>query len=76
MSKVKTIKDYQKELRELRKVNNELWETIKKLNRKNREMREWIEGKFNWWIDLLEEKNTPNLPWLIRNTKDVLVRTK
>lgn len=38
--------------------------------------RRWITDKFNWFVDLSAKDSSPDMKWLIKNTKDVLVETK
>lgn len=35
-------------------------------------LREWISGKFNWWIELLATQKQPCLKYLIKNTAAML----
>ena len=37
---------------------------------------QFINEKFSWFVDILAEGETPNLPSLIKNIKDFLVRIK
>jgi hypothetical protein len=40
-----------------------------------RRHREYLDHKFNWFVELIEGSKTPNLPWLVKDIKDFLVRT-
>ena len=68
--------DYKKEYRKLKKENHELYNTISKLNSDNSRLKGWIEYKFNWFIDLVYENKQPCLKYLIKNSKDILVKVQ
>lgn len=59
----------QREVDEQRHMRNQALESA-------RRHREYIETKFNWFIDLIAEGKTPNLAWMIKDFKDALVRFK
>ena len=69
-----------KELRsQIRRLKQELYELNIAYENKSdsvRRHREYIEHVFNWFVDFLAEGKTPNLAWMVKNIKDMLVRLK
>lgn len=74
--KKQTIKELQARIRELKQDVNRLNKSYVEKSESARRHREYIEGKFNWFVDLLAEGESPNLAWLIKDIKDALVRFK
>lgn len=71
-----TNRELSKKLREAKKEIKDIRAENHKLRRKLQIANEWIEKKFNWWIDLLAENKAPCLRWMIKNTKDIMLKTK
>ena len=71
-----TIKKLRWEIRYQRRRIEGLHRDYQNALESARRHREYIENKFNWFVDLLAEGKTPNLAWLIKDFKDALVRFK
>lgn len=69
---MKTINQYKRDATELRKEILRLQANQRKYFR----LREWLDDHFSFLVDTSAENKTPNLPYTIKNVKDILVETK
>ena len=76
MRKQPTVKELKKEVSALKREVRDLRDRNLHLRSDKERLIFWIEDKFNWFIDMLAEGKTPCLRFLIKNTKDMLVKVK
>jgi TolA-binding protein len=76
MSSLQAVKSLRQQIRSMQREIDELKRQrfVAEQKAENRLM--YLNTKFNWFIDLLAEGKTPSLPWMTKDLKDFLVRTK
>jgi len=68
----RNIESYREEIKML-KLDYETERSMRlKVERELSEKTAWIQGKFEWWSELLSESKTPCLKYLIKDTARIL----
>ena len=76
MKKQASKRDMASAIRRLRRENEEKSRRIWQLEGREARLRDYIDSKFSWLIDVMAAGNTPNIAWLVKDIKDFLVRSK
>ncbi len=69
------IKKLKRQVRELRSERDDFSDKYWKERARANRLKEWVDYKFSWWIDLMADDKKPCLKYMIKDAKDILVKT-